>query len=105
MNRETEKYIEDIRGKYDRVSLHAAGSSKKLCLIAEGFAQIYPRFAPTMEWDTAAGQAVVEGSGGGVFRHDDGSALVYNKKDLVNPWFIAYSSYMKEEGVGIPDGS
>ena len=59
-----------------------------MCLVAEGKARLYPRFAPTMEWDTAAGQAIVEASGGRVVRHDSDKVLEYNKEDLVNPWFI-----------------
>ena len=86
---ETEAYVKELESRYDRVDLTSAGSSLKLCLIAEGKAQIYPRFAPTMEWDTAAGQVVVEQSGGSVERRDDGKRLACNKADLLNPWFIA----------------
>ncbi len=59
-----------------------------MCLVAEGSADVYPRFAPTMEWDTAAGQAVAEASGARVLSAADGSPLAYNKPDLTNPWFI-----------------
>lgn len=65
----------------------AAGSSLKLCAVAEGRADLYPRLGPTMEWDTAAGQAVVEGAGGEVVT-PDGTPLRYNKKDLHNPHFF-----------------
>ena len=65
----------------------SAGSSLKFCLVAEQKADIYPRFGPTMEWDTAAGQAISEGAGAGVFRMDDGTPLAYNKPDLLNPFF------------------
>jgi 3'(2'), 5'-bisphosphate nucleotidase len=69
----------------DRV---VAGSALKFCLIAEGLADLYPRFGPTMEWDTAAGQAVLEAAGGTVANHD-GTAFRYGKKGLLNPGFIA----------------
>ncbi|PJG59381.1 3'(2'),5'-bisphosphate nucleotidase CysQ [Aeromonas cavernicola] len=64
------------------------GSSLKFCVIAEGEAELYPRLAPTCEWDTAAAQAVLEGAGGRVTQLD-GTPLTYNKPDILNPWFIA----------------
>ena len=63
------------------------GSSLKLCVVAEGLADLYPRLGPTMEWDTAAGHAVVEAAGGTVLQ-SNGQALVYNKENLLNPYFI-----------------
>ena len=63
------------------------GSSLKLCVVAEGLADLYPRLGPTMEWDTAAGHAVVEAAGGTVLQ-PNGQALVYNKQNLLNPYFI-----------------
>jgi 3'(2'), 5'-bisphosphate nucleotidase len=75
-------------GKYE---LRPAGSSIKLCLVAEGSADLYPRLGPTSEWDIAAGQAVVEGAGGQVVRLTDGHALRYNTRpSLLNPDFLAY---------------
>ncbi|MEG0010049.1 MAG: 3'(2'),5'-bisphosphate nucleotidase CysQ [Aeromonas sp.] len=70
------------------VELISMGSSLKFCIIAEGGAELYPRLAPTCEWDTAAAQAVLEGAGGSV-THLDGSPLRYNKPDILNPWFVA----------------
>ena len=70
------------------VELVSMGSSLKFCIIAEGGAELYPRLAPTCEWDTAAAQAVLEGAGGSVTQLD-GSALAYNKPDILNPWFVA----------------
>jgi 3'(2'), 5'-bisphosphate nucleotidase len=71
--------------------LKPAGSSIKLCLVADGSADLYPRLGPTSEWDIAAGQAVVEAAGGQVVRLADGQALAYNTKaDLLNPDFLAY---------------
>jgi 3'(2'), 5'-bisphosphate nucleotidase len=60
-----------------------------LCLVAEGRADIYPRTGPTMEWDTAAGQAVVDFSGGRVLQYDSDEPLRYNKENMLNPWFVA----------------
>ncbi|OQY29702.1 MAG: 3'(2'),5'-bisphosphate nucleotidase [Candidatus Cloacimonetes bacterium 4572_55] len=63
------------------------GSSLKLCLVADGKADIYPRLGPTMEWDTAAAHAVVNEAGKKVYRYDSTEEVVYNKKNLLNPWF------------------
>ena len=67
----------------------AAGSSLKFCLVAEGKADIYPRFGPTCEWDTAAGHAVLEAAGGKV-TNPDGSPFQYRKSDFLNSNFIAW---------------
>ena len=64
------------------------GSSLKFCLVAEGNADIYPRFAPTMEWDTAAAHAVASIAGRKVLNAENYSDLIYNKENLLNPWFI-----------------
>ena len=74
---------------HQRVSM---GSSIKLCLVAEGKADLYPRFAPTCEWDTGAAHAVVWAAGGEVLNAETGQPLRYNQKSsLLNPWFIVYS--------------
>ena len=70
------------------VDFVSSGSSLKFCLVAEGKADVYPRFAPTMEWDTAAGQAVVELAGGIVLNWETKKRLEYNKENLLNPFFI-----------------
>ncbi|HET7630561.1 MAG TPA: 3'(2'),5'-bisphosphate nucleotidase CysQ [Candidatus Saccharimonadales bacterium] len=70
----------------------AIGSSLKLCLIADGQADVYPRLAPTMEWDTAAGDAVVIAAGGVILSYPELQPLIYNKADLHNPHFVAASS-------------
>jgi len=67
------------------------GSSLKFMLIAEGKADVYPRLAPTMEWDTGAAQAILEAAGGTVIQHETQDPLAYNKENLLNPWFIAYA--------------
>lgn len=87
---ELEAFVEEKRRAYGEVEFISAGSSLKLCLVAEGRADIYPRTGPTMEWDTAAGQAVVECSGGKVYKYDTTEPLVYNKENLLNPWFVAH---------------
>ena len=85
---ELEAVVEKKRQEHGEVEFISAGSSLKLCLVAEGRADIYPRTGPTMEWDTAAGQAVVECSGGKVYKYDTEEPLSYNKEDLLNPWFV-----------------
>jgi 3'(2'), 5'-bisphosphate nucleotidase len=86
---QTEEYIRSLREKEPDLEFISAGSSLKLCMIAEGRARIYPRFGPTMEWDTAAGHAIVNASGGIVRVNGSHAPLTYNKPDLLNPWFIA----------------
>ena len=86
---ETEAYIEEMKQKHSRIEIASKGSSLKLCLIAEGKADVYPRFAPTMEWDTAAGHAIIRATGKEVWQADTRRPLQYNKTDLLNPWFIA----------------
>lgn len=86
---ETEAFIEKMKQEHDKVETLSSGSSLKLCLIAEGKADVYPRFAPTMEWDTAAGHAIIRAAGKEVYHTDETEPLHYNKEDLLNPWFIA----------------
>ncbi|MBR4644426.1 MAG: 3'(2'),5'-bisphosphate nucleotidase CysQ [Bacteroidaceae bacterium] len=88
MSSETETYIDEIRRQHPNVELISSGSSIKICLVAEGVADSYPRFAPTMEWDTAAGDAIVRAAGKQVVDVQTGIPLLYNKKDLHNPWFL-----------------
>jgi 3'(2'), 5'-bisphosphate nucleotidase len=88
LSEETKSYLDLLETEHGEISIVSAGSSLKFCLIAEGTADVYPRFGPTMEWDTAAGQAVVEQAGGSVLQHDTGIPLTYNKERLLNPWFI-----------------
>ncbi|MBV1926965.1 MAG: 3'(2'),5'-bisphosphate nucleotidase CysQ [Rhodobacteraceae bacterium] len=82
---------DDYINKYAVKDSKSAGSSLKFCLVATGEADIYPRVGRTMEWDTAAGHAVLSGAGGKVVRFDDHSPLVYGKEDYANPFFIAYA--------------
>ncbi len=85
---ETDAFIESRKKKYGEVEIISAGSSLKLCLVAEGKAQVYPRLAPTMEWDTAAGHAVAKYSGCRVYDYKTNDDLAYNKENLLNPWFV-----------------
>ncbi|MBD3665290.1 3'(2'),5'-bisphosphate nucleotidase CysQ [Sulfitobacter sp. TSTF-M16] len=80
---------DDYIGKYAVKDMTSAGSSLKFCLVATGEADLYPRLGRTMEWDTAAGHAVLAGAGGQVVRFDDLTPLVYGKADFANPFFIA----------------
>jgi 3'(2'), 5'-bisphosphate nucleotidase len=82
---------DDYIGKYAVKDMKSAGSSLKFCLVATGEADIYPRLGRTMEWDTAAGHAVLSGAGGHVVRFDDHTALSYGKEGFANPFFIAYA--------------
>lgn len=86
---ETEAFINQKSTIHGEVKLVSAGSSLKLCMIAEGKANVYPRLAPTMEWDTAAGHAIVNFAGGRVYRFDNNEDLLYNKENLLNPFFVA----------------
>ena len=88
MNEETEAFLTTYRVQHGEVAILSKGSSLKMCMVAEGLADVYPRFAPTMEWDTAAGQAVVEASGFAMLHKETRLPLEYNKEDLLNPHFI-----------------
>jgi 3'(2'), 5'-bisphosphate nucleotidase len=89
---ETTNYIRNLQKTHPDLDFVSIGSSLKMCLVAEGKAHIYPRFGRTMEWDTAAGQAIVEIAGGRVVQAETGEAVIYNKPDLLNPWFVASNS-------------
>lgn len=88
MSPETQAYVEEMQRCHNNVELRSSGSSIKICMVAEGCADAYPRYAPTMEWDTAAGDAVARASGCTVTNADTGKPLLYNKSNLLNPWFL-----------------
>ncbi len=90
MSEQTEAFIESLKTERGRVRLISAGSSLKICRVAEGTADCYPRLGPTMEWDTAAAHAVAMYAGKRVIIFDSGEELVYNKKNLLNPWFVVW---------------
>ncbi len=87
LNDDTKNFISEIEKK-NSVEIVSKGSSLKFCLVAEGRANIYPRYAPTMEWDTAAGQAICQAAGVKVINNEDQKPLRYNKENLLNPYFL-----------------
>lgn len=91
MNDETKNFIEKLQKDGNATEIVSRGSSLKFCLMAEGKADVYPRFAPTMEWDTAAGQAICEAVGINVISLETNKPLQYNKENLLNPWFLVKS--------------
>lgn len=88
MSSETEIFFDEKKKKYGNVNILAVGSSLKLCMVAEGKADAYPRYAPTMEWDTGAGHAIVLAAGFSVKKFESNENLCYNKENLTNPWFL-----------------
>ena len=86
LNDDTKSFISEIE-KNNKVEIVSKGSSLKFCLVAEGKATIYPRYAPTMEWDTAAGQAICQAAGVSVIANNTKEPLRYNKENLLNPYF------------------
>ena len=88
MSPETETYVTEMKAKHGTVHLISKGSSLKLCMVAEGTADCYPRFAPTMEWDTAAGQAICEHAGFDVIDWKTKETMKYNREHLLNNWFL-----------------
>ena len=93
LNDETADFIDKLQQEHKDAVLKSAGSSLKLCMVAEGSADVYPRFAPTMEWDTAAADAVCRAAGCSVFSWSKETKrpdrdLQYNKENMLNPWFI-----------------
>jgi 3'(2'), 5'-bisphosphate nucleotidase len=87
-SKQTQEFIENLKKKHQKVNVIAKGSSLKICMVAEGIANIYPRFGVTTEWDTAAAQAIAEEAGCQVLSMEDGKRLKYNKENTGNPWFI-----------------
>lgn len=90
LNEDTERFIGEIQ-KDNEVEIVSKGSSLKFCLVAEGLAHIYPRFAPTMEWDTAAGDAICRAVGLHVIDQTSQRPMVYNRENLLNNYFLVRS--------------
>ncbi|MFT5877934.1 MAG: 3'(2'), 5'-bisphosphate nucleotidase [Salibacteraceae bacterium] len=88
MSEETMAYMKEMELKHGEVEIISCGSSLKLCMVAEGSADAYPRFAPTMEWDTGAGDAICRAAGFSVTQYPAETPVVYNKENLLNPWFL-----------------
>ena len=87
LNEDTQNFIDSIKNEKE-VEIVSKGSSLKFCLVAEGTAHYYPRFAPTMEWDTAAGQAICQSAGARVINQETQEPLLYNRENLLNPYFL-----------------
>ena len=88
MSKETEEFFEEKKKEYGDVKILSVGSSLKLCMVAEGKADAYPRYAPTMEWDTGAGHAIAKYAGFSVKQYNSDKDVFYNKENLLNPWFL-----------------
>lgn len=88
MNSETKDYISNLEKSKGKIELQSRGSSLKICMVAEDEADIYPRFGPTMEWDTAAGHAIAIEAGCTFIQADETTPFIYNKENLLNPYFI-----------------
>jgi len=84
--------VTDFISQFNDYKLLRVGSSIKMCLVADGSADIYPRLGPTMEWDSAASHAIINNAGGSMINIDNRQDLIYNKRDLHNPWFIVNSN-------------
>lgn len=91
LNKTTIDFIEEAETRFGSFKRIKKGSALKFFDLAKNTASIYPRFAPTMEWDTAAGQAILESLGGNIIQADSNETLKYNKENLKNPFFIALS--------------
>ena len=87
LNHETEQFINNLKKEKGKINLISKGSSLKMCLVAEGIADCYPRFAPTMEWDTAAGQAICFGAGFNLIDLKTKKTMIY-KENLLNNGFL-----------------
>lgn len=88
LSKETEDFVNTKKLELGDIRLVNSGSSIKFCLVAERKANVYPRLAPTMEWDTAAAHAIARYSNCQVYDYVTGGELRYNKEDLLNPWFV-----------------
>lgn len=89
MSTETHQHIETLKLNHQHVEIVSTGSSIKMCWVAEGVADEYPRFGPTMEWDTAAGQAILQEANANLIDFETKQPMKYNRENLLNNWFIA----------------
>lgn len=97
-NEASVNFVKTMSGTDGDITWLVRGSSLKFCAVAEGSADVYPRFAPTMEWDSAAGQAIAEIAGARVLQRGTLQALQYNKPDLHNPDFVVLGAGQKAPG-------
>ena len=89
INEKTQSYIDELKEQYSNIEIKRVGSSLKICQIADGEADLYPRLGPICEWDTAAAHAILLGAGGDIIRLKDNQPLTYNKEDIHHPNFVA----------------
>lgn len=87
-SQETADFMDKLSTEHGEINVVSMGSSLKICLVAEGVADIYPRFAPTMEWDTAAGHAIAKAAGKEIYDQSTANPMIYNKENLLNNWFV-----------------
>ncbi|WP_434637380.1 3'(2'),5'-bisphosphate nucleotidase CysQ [Sulfurimonas sp. NW7] len=95
LSKETQEFIDKL--DTEEIEQISRGSSLKLCMVAVGEADIYPRLAPTMEWDTAAADAIVRESGKMTYAKEEEKPMVYNKENLLNPWFVVKNNNRKDK--------
>jgi 3'(2'), 5'-bisphosphate nucleotidase len=88
MSEETETFFQELKKEHGEFDVVSMGSSLKICLVAEGVADVYPRFAPTMEWDTAAGHAIAKFAGKTFIDYTTKEEMCYNREKLLNNWFL-----------------
>jgi 3'(2'), 5'-bisphosphate nucleotidase len=92
---DTHIVVDSLKEKFGKIEILTQGSSLKLCLVAEGLVDIYPRTTPTSEWDTAAGECILNEAGGSIRELEHNSTLNYNKPTLINPNFICKSKFLQ----------
>ncbi len=97
LSKETEMFADKLKESYKETFFISKGSSLKICMVAEGKADIYPRLGPTMEWDTAAGQAVAENAGAKFLNWKTQQRFDYNRPDLLNDWFVVFGDKVSSE--------
>lgn len=88
LSEETQDFIDNVAQGTENIEQVSKGSSLKLVMVAEGSADIYPRLAPTMEWDTGAADAIVREAGKMTYQFENNEPVIYNKENLLNPWFL-----------------
>ncbi len=97
LSKETEEFVDILKKEFGETEFMSVGSSIKICKVAEGSADVYPRLGPTMEWDTAAGQAVAEGAGKIFINWNSKERFDYNREDLLNDWFVVAGEKIQKD--------
>ncbi|MBN2323416.1 MAG: 3'(2'),5'-bisphosphate nucleotidase CysQ [Spirochaetes bacterium] len=93
----TQRFIDMLEQRFPDTGVVSSGSATKLCILAEGTGDVYPRLVPTMEWDTAAGDVILKNAGGCILALDSTGRIRYNKRVLRNPWFVAVNGRMRDD--------